>query len=168
MLPNDALKALELQQVRHAALHKPVKLAAPASPHYAGAGPAGLVNGLRGTTDFQQPEWLGFEGPGLGGHHRPRPAHADHRIGRGIPAIHRRGHLPAAAHVEFSLSDDGVSFHRVAEAKPRPRPATPARWSRPSPLRGSRPAGDTCGFAQSISAHCRRATARPESRRGCL
>jgi len=62
MLPDEVLQSLQPAKVRHAAVGRPVQLAAPADPRYPGIGAAGLSDGWLGTTDHAGTEWLGFLG----------------------------------------------------------------------------------------------------------
>ena len=48
--------------IAHAAVGREIQLAAPPSPKYPGRGGATLVDGERGSYDFHDGKWLGFEG----------------------------------------------------------------------------------------------------------
>ena len=50
------------RQVAHAAVGRAIQLAEPPSPKYPGRGGATLLDGERGTFDFHDGKWLGFEG----------------------------------------------------------------------------------------------------------
>ncbi len=118
MLPDEALAADVGAVQKHAALGKPLRLAAPPSPRYPGAGAEGLVDGLAAAAEPGMPEWLGWEGGDL-----------DATIDLGAPvalrrvAIHCLQHrqagvfLPAA--VTIGVSDDGQTFREAAVARPR-------------------------------------------------
>jgi len=54
-----------LEVSAHAALGAPLTLVHEPDPRYPGGGPAGLVNGLRGSRYFQDGLWSGFEGHDL-------------------------------------------------------------------------------------------------------
>jgi len=51
--------------ITHAAVGAAVSLSGPPSPSYPGNGPATLTDGKRGTLDFHDGRWLGFEGEGF-------------------------------------------------------------------------------------------------------
>jgi len=68
MIPDGEIADLERNQpirVAHAAVGKPVQLAAAPSPQYSGAGPGTLVDGQLGDLDHATGLWLGFHGDDL-------------------------------------------------------------------------------------------------------
>ncbi len=65
MIPDSVLAAQVEQQVKHAAVGKPVTLAHDPSEMYPGEGPATLTDGILGQMDHQDPAWLGFHADDL-------------------------------------------------------------------------------------------------------
>lgn len=113
MIPDEALQAIAPVNIRHAAAGKAVTLAAAADARYS-AGK--LTDGLLGGNDFQEPGWLGFEGRDM-----------EATIDLGVPTAIRglsAGFLSCPANgiylppqVEFSISDDGITFRPAAKVK---------------------------------------------------
>lgn len=102
-----------IEQTGHLALGKVPGLEHQPSERYPGGGPAGLVNGVRGTREFRDGLWLGFESTDLiatidlGG---PQPVNEmSIRFYQGTPAW-----IFLPSKVEFQISDDGVRWDTVA------------------------------------------------------
>ncbi len=101
----------------HAALGKPLTLAAPPNARYPGEGPGGLVDGQCGAADYRDPHWLGFFGTDL-------EAVVDLGVSREISSLGLRClqyttagiYLPTE--VRFDVSEDGRQFAEVATTKP--------------------------------------------------
>ncbi|MBI2298054.1 MAG: discoidin domain-containing protein [Armatimonadetes bacterium] len=101
------------QGVTHLAVDRPVKLATPPSPSYAGGAPDALTDGERGTADYLDPAWQGWEGPDLEAVADLGRARAIRRLRLGCLQQVRLGiFLPSA--VEYAVSDDGRSYRVVA------------------------------------------------------
>ena len=63
MLSDSDIKSAALQKVKHAAIGKPIDLIFTPSSQYRGiAGPQTLLDGFSASTDFHDPQWLGFLG----------------------------------------------------------------------------------------------------------
>jgi len=112
--------------IAHAAVGKSVRLSEPPSPKYPGRDAGALVDGERGSYDFHDGKWLGFEGAGfeavldLG-----RPT-AVGKIGCGfLEEQFSWIFLPAA--IEIAVSADGERFETVADFKEKPTPAAAPR-----------------------------------------
>ena len=87
------------------------------SRQYTGGGENGIVDGIRGTTNFASGEWQGIQG-------KPYEAVVDLRRETNISEV-GASFLQVAGpwiwmpdRIEFEVSSDGVSFTRVAEIKP--------------------------------------------------
>ncbi len=94
-----------------------VKVVSGYSTQYTGGGDNGIIDGVRGTTNFASGEWQGIQG-------KPYEAIIDLKRETTISEV-GAGFLQVALpwiwmpdRVEFEVSDDGVSFKRVAEIKP--------------------------------------------------
>lgn len=113
MLPDDVLQSLLPSTIQHEAVNKTTTLKRPPSDNYPGAGPQGLVDGLRGSEDHMDGEWLGFHGTDM---------EATLDLGAPVPlrelsvgCLQSTGvgiYLPTQ--VTFEVSDDGVAFRSVA------------------------------------------------------
>ena len=97
------------RKVKHAAKGKKITLASPVSPKYDRGGPDVLVDGIRGTTDFHDGAWQGFEGTDL-------DAKID--LGKARPVARvKAGFIDDQASwiflplfMEVAISDDGSDF----------------------------------------------------------
>ena len=105
-------KYMESSMHSHLALFKPVTLAVPASPKYHRGEESALTDGLKGLEDFHL-NWLGFEGEDmeatvdLGSTQRIKRTQTDF-----LQDINAWVFLPVS--VEFSVSDDGVTFRSIS------------------------------------------------------
>ena len=117
MLPDNVLATTTALRVKHAGQGKPITLAMPPAPQYAGDGPAGLLDGQYAPPSATPSDWLGFDGKDL-----------DAIIDLGEPvSIKQIGvhclqyrtigiFLPAS--LRIAVSDDGKSFRELAVVKP--------------------------------------------------
>ncbi len=102
-----------LERTGHLALGRIPVLAHQPSARYPGGGPAGLVNGARGTREFRDGLWLGFESTDL-------DARIDLGAARPINEMSIRCYQGSPAwiflpsEVEFQISDDGRRWETVA------------------------------------------------------
>jgi hexosaminidase len=98
----------------HAASGRRPALASPCSPRYPGSGAVTLTDGLLGSLNHGDGRWQGFEGTNLDAVIDLGRMRRVHRIAaRFLQNINAWIFLPAA--VEFSVSEDGRSFVKVAE-----------------------------------------------------
>lgn len=128
MIPDDVLEADARGRVRHAAMGKMVALTTPADVRYPGFGPAGLVDGWKGSEQYNTPDWMGFHGSDFEATIDLGEATAVTRLTAGFLQSTAVGiYLPSG--VEFSTSDDGKDFRVVATIKPdlAPQEAGPVR-----------------------------------------
>ncbi len=111
-------------RLAHAALGKPVQLAASPDAGHPGRGPGGLVDGRRASEDYRDPQWMGFLGNDF-------EAVVDLGGAVDVTAIGlRRLQLTWAGiyqpkEVRFAVSDDGKQFTEVAKVGPSLGPADP-------------------------------------------
>ena len=119
MIPDEALvPPVSANQVRHAALGKPVTLAVEADSRYPACGPESLTDGLMGKAACGSPEWLGFEGKNLEAVIDLGVATPIRRVGANFLQVVPMGvFLPPE--VEFSVSSDGKTFRAFGHAAQR-------------------------------------------------
>jgi len=121
MVPDEALAApdFETSKIAHAAVGKPVRLAAKADQRYPGFGPAGLTDGVLGLTDHRAAEWLGFMGTDLEAVVDLGAPLKIRRLGLHCLQSTRVGvFLPKQ--VEFAVSQDGKQFRVVKKIETKP------------------------------------------------
>jgi hexosaminidase len=113
MIPDEALlPPVSANQVRHAALDKPVALTVEADSRYPACGPESLTDGLMGKAACGSPEWLGFEGKNLEAVIDLGAATPIRRVGANFLQVVPMGvFLPTE--VEFSVSNDGKTFRAL-------------------------------------------------------
>lgn len=108
------LDSATLEIDRHLAVGRPVVLAAPNSPKYAGTGVFSLTDSLRGSTDFHDGTWQGWSGV---------PMEATIDLGASVP-VHSlevgalqamRSWILLPRRVSFWISDDGSTWRAVGE-----------------------------------------------------
>ncbi len=101
----------------HAALHKPVTLAAPPDARYPGRGPAGLGDGRLALADYRDPQWLGFSGSNLEAVIDLGAVQDAKTLGVRCLQFTEGGiYLPRE--VVFAVSEDGRQYADVATVKP--------------------------------------------------
>ncbi len=119
--------------IAHAAVGASVSLSGPPSPSYPGRGPATLTDGKKGTLDFHDGRWLGFEGEDL---------EAVIDLGREVPVSsvvcgflqNQESWIFLPTEVRISLSRDGTAF-REAGRTVRKTVADPGAASWPEEIR---------------------------------
>jgi len=111
-------------QLTNDALGKPVALAEPPDAGYPGRGPQGLVDGLAGSVEYRDPQWMGFLG-------RDFEAVIDLGASVEVTALGVRCLQVTASgvylpkEVRFAVSEDGKTYAEVAKAAPRLAPSEP-------------------------------------------
>jgi len=117
MLPDDALQVPETPKAAHAALGKPVRLAAAPDPRYPGCGAESLTDGLLGAAGHDSAEWLGFLGSDV---EAVVDLGASQKIGRlelsCLQSTRLGIFLPKQ--VEFAVSPDGTQFQVLKTIEP--------------------------------------------------
>ena len=116
MLPDEVIQSLTPSKIQHEAINKTIKLTALPAGNYLGAGPQGLVDGLRSIADHTDSGWLGFHGKDL-----------EATIDLGAPMAIRElaiGCLQSTgvgiyfpSQVTFEVSDDGSKFRPAARVQ---------------------------------------------------
>ena len=101
------------QAVEHAAAGRPVALAHPFSPRYAGGGDGALTDGYRAGAEGSHKRWQGFEGDDLIVTIDLGQEIEVHEVRAGFLEQHG-GWIFLPKQVEFSLSKDGESFEKAA------------------------------------------------------
>jgi hypothetical protein len=131
MLPDDALEVIAPveRKFKHAALGKPVRLAAPPHKAYAEGGPAALTNGRLPSLTHERRGCLGFEGI---------DAEATVDLRQTMPirslAAHFLQDVPAGIYlprrVDFAVSVDGATFQSVdtGQHQVSPKEPGPLTW----------------------------------------
>jgi N-acetyl-beta-hexosaminidase len=100
--------------VRHAALRRPVTLAAPPSSSYSAPGVQGLTDGfLSRSADCMNPAWLGIEGKDLNATIDLGKIIAVAKVGAHF-LQQVRGGIRIPQVVDIWVSEDGQAFHKVA------------------------------------------------------
>ncbi|HOD82343.1 MAG: hypothetical protein BWX88_00512 [Planctomycetes bacterium ADurb.Bin126] len=103
--------------LEHAALNKPVSLAAPPDVRYPGRGAKGLVDGLRASDNYRHPQWLGWYGNDLEATiDLGRPTDVKAVAVRCLQCVPSGIYLPVRVHV--SVSGDGKAFKEIATIQP--------------------------------------------------
>jgi hypothetical protein len=93
-----------------------VKIDSKYSYQYTGGGDEGLIDGIRGSTNFSSGEWQGYQGQDF-------IATIDLQKQRQILVLgggflqNARSWIWMPTHIEFELSQDGVNFSKVADIK---------------------------------------------------
>jgi hypothetical protein len=117
MLP-DAILTMTPQSIRHAGRDKAVALATRFAPQYSGAGPAGLTDGLLGTTNYPDGLWQGYQGVDLA---------ATIDLGQAQPIAEVRARFLQDTSVgiftptglEVSISEDGQAYTKLGSKQGR-------------------------------------------------
>jgi len=103
--------------LEHAALNKPVTLAAPPDERYPGRGAKGLVDGQRASDNYRHPQWLGWYGNDLEATiDLGQPTDVKAAGIRCLLCVPSGIYLPRK--VLVSASDDGKTFKDVAAIQP--------------------------------------------------
>ncbi len=107
-------EAVECTVMRHAALGRPLTLAHSFSPRYPGGGALGLTDGIRGSLNFRDGLWQGFEGNNFSAELDLGEAVTLNRISIGFLQV-TSSWIFFPASLSISVSSDGVVFTKVAE-----------------------------------------------------
>jgi putative alpha-1,2-mannosidase len=81
---------------------------------YTGGGPKGLIDGIRGTTNFASGEWQGYQGQDFDAAIDLKRPTKISKVGAGFLQA-ARSWIWMPLSVSFEVSDDGVSYRKVAE-----------------------------------------------------
>ncbi|MFV0389917.1 MAG: GH92 family glycosyl hydrolase [Pyrinomonadaceae bacterium] len=95
-----------------------VKLLSTYNNQYTGGGANGLVDGIRGTTNFASGEWQGYQGQDLVAIIDLKRETEIHKLGGGFLQA-ARSWIWMPQTIEFEISDDGVNFKKVSEISPK-------------------------------------------------
>ena len=95
-----------------------VELFSKYSRQYTGGGPKGLIDGLRGSTNFASGEWQGYQGQDFEAVIDLKRETEIRKLGAGFLQV-ARSWIWMPTKVEFEISDDGKSFRKVAEIETR-------------------------------------------------
>jgi Glycosyl hydrolase family 92/Chitobiase/beta-hexosaminidase C-terminal domain/F5/8 type C domain len=93
-----------------------IKIASSYSTQYTGGGYEGLVNGIRGTTNFASGDWQGYQGKDFVATIDLQKETELRKVGGGFLQV-ARSWIWMPTHIEFEVSSDGVSFTKVADIK---------------------------------------------------
>jgi Glycosyl hydrolase family 92/Chitobiase/beta-hexosaminidase C-terminal domain/F5/8 type C domain len=93
-----------------------VKIDSKYSPQYTGGGDEGLIDGIRGTTNFASGEWQGYQGQDFVATVDLQKVTQILMLGGGF-LQNARSWIWMPTHIEFELSQDGVNFSKVADIK---------------------------------------------------
>lgn len=100
----------------HKAMGKPVKLARPPDPQYDPDSSFALVNGIEGTEEFDNGQWLGYSGHNLEATIELDSVQDIHLVGLNILNLKGPAIYPPKQ-VTFLVSDDGQTFKKVYEQR---------------------------------------------------
>jgi len=93
-----------------------VKIDSKYNRQYTGGGDIGLIDGIRGTTNFASGEWQGYQGQDFVATVDLQKQTQILTLGAGF-LQNARSWIWMPTHIEFELSQDGVNFSRVADIK---------------------------------------------------
>jgi putative alpha-1,2-mannosidase len=93
-----------------------VKILSQYSRQYTGGGDEGLVDGIRGSTNFASGEWQGYQGQNFGAVIDLQKETEIHTVGGGFLQS-ARSWIWMPTHIEFEVSNDGSNFTKVADIK---------------------------------------------------
>jgi hypothetical protein len=93
-----------------------VKIDSKYNRQYTGGGDNGLIDGIRGTTNFASGEWQGYQGQDFVATVDLQKQTQILTLGAGF-LQNARSWIWMPTHIEFELSQDGVNFSRVADIK---------------------------------------------------
>jgi hexosaminidase len=108
------LQSARLTIDRHLAVARPVACAAPHSPKYPGTGPYALTDSLRGSPDFSDGTWQGWEGEAMEGVIDLGAATPLSEVEVGTLQV-MRSWILLPRRVGIWLSDDGVAWKTAAD-----------------------------------------------------
>ncbi len=91
-----------------------VSISSKYSRQYTGGGPKGLIDGLRGSTNFASGEWQGYQGQDFEAVIDLKRETEIKKLGGGFLQV-ARSWIWMPTKVEFEISADGMSFRKVAE-----------------------------------------------------
>ena len=94
-----------------------VKLFSTYNRQYTGGGDEGLIDGIRGTTNFASGEWQGYQAQDFVAVIDLKRETEIKRLGGGFLQV-ARSWIWMPTRIEFEVSGDGENFRRVAEIKP--------------------------------------------------
>jgi predicted alpha-1,2-mannosidase len=83
---------------------------------YTGGGDEGLIDGIRGTTNFASGEWQGYQGQDLVATIDLKQETEIKSVGGGF-LQNAKSWIWMPTHIEFEVSDDNVTFRKVADIK---------------------------------------------------
>jgi len=93
-----------------------VKIDSKYNRQYTGGGDNGLIDGIRGSTNFASGEWQGYQGQDLVATVDLQKQTQILTLGAGF-LQNARSWIWMPTHIEFELSQDGVNFSRAADIK---------------------------------------------------
>jgi putative alpha-1,2-mannosidase len=93
-----------------------VKIFSKYNRQYTGGGDIGLIDGIRGTTNFASGEWQGYQPDDLVAVIDLQRETEIRRVGGGFLQV-ARSWIWMPTRIEFEVSDDNVNFRKVAEIK---------------------------------------------------
>jgi putative alpha-1,2-mannosidase len=93
-----------------------VKIDSKYSNQYTGGGDEGLIDGIRGTTNFASGEWQGYQGQDFVATVDLQKETEIHGVGAGFLQA-ARSWIWMPTHIQFEVSDDSVNFRPVADIK---------------------------------------------------
>ncbi len=93
-----------------------VKIDSKYNRQYTGGGDDGLIDGMRGTTNFASGEWQGYQGQDFVATIDLQKETSISKVGGGFLQT-ARSWIWMPTHIEFEISTDGVNFTRVADIK---------------------------------------------------
>jgi len=113
-------KATRSKIVESRFLKKPndwtVSIASKYNRQYTGGGDEGLIDGIRGTTNFSSGEWQGYQGQDFVATVDLQKVTQILTVGGGF-LQNARSWIWMPTHIEFETSIDGVNFGKVADIK---------------------------------------------------
>ena len=93
-----------------------VKIASKYNRQYTGGGDQGLIDGIRGTTNFASGEWQGYQAQDFVATIDLQRETEIHKLGAGF-LQNARSWIWMPTRIEFEVSDDNINFRKVAEIK---------------------------------------------------
>jgi hypothetical protein len=93
-----------------------VSIASKYNRQYTGGGDEGLIDGIRGTTNFSSGEWQGYQGQDFVATVDLQKVAQILTVGGGF-LQNARSWIWMPTHIEFEFSQDGVNFTKVADIK---------------------------------------------------
>jgi hypothetical protein len=94
-----------------------VKLFSTYNRQYTGGGVEGLIDGIRGTTNFASGEWQGYQSQDFVAVIDLQKETEIKKLGGGFLQV-ARSWIWMPTRIEFEVSDDNVNFKKIAEIKP--------------------------------------------------